>query len=107
MKLTPEEVYYEVRRRFYWTRIHVVKDDGVEATIIVGTSRNFLKDYFKIPSGEGIGEEHKNQWLERAIAETHKELGDIEEGAAYYKVYSTTAEGRTNGLKFLKEEVVP
>jgi|SRR3989344_4822418 len=108
MKLTPEEVYYEVRRKFYWTRIHVVRDDGVEATVIVvGASRNFLKDYYRIPSNEDIREEHRIQWLEQALAEAHEELGDIQEGASYYKVYSMTAEGRENGLKFLKEEVVP
>ncbi|MDP2655703.1 MAG: hypothetical protein Q8P17_04250 [bacterium] len=107
MQLTPEEVYYEVPRKFYWTRIYAVKDDGSEATIVVGASRNFLNDYFRIPSGEGIREEHKNQWLERALADVDEKSESIEKGATHYKVYSMTEEGRANGLKFLREEVLP
>jgi hypothetical protein len=107
MQLTPEKVYYEVPRKFYWTRIHAVKDDGSEATIVVGASRNFLNDYFQIPSGDGIREEHKNKWLERALADVHKKPADIENVATYYKVYSMTEEGRANGLNFLREEVLP
>jgi len=105
MKVTIEKLREDFSRDTYWTRIYFESDDHQkESTVLICASREYLWDLFKARKPEEVKLE---QWLQDAIKKWGF-LGDkIFERKVYYDVYAETAEGRVNGLEFLKNEVVP
>jgi len=104
MTFTPEDIYYEPKKRTYWTRIYIKSEDGRESIVLVSASRMFLSDYFKL-RGE-VEESHRKEWLVEVIRDL-KEMGEeLLESSVSFKVYASTSEGQANGMDFLKNEVI-
>jgi hypothetical protein len=105
MKITPEKIKEDFKRDTYWLRVYFISDDeSRKSTLLVCSSREYLWDLFGARKPEEV---KMNQWLAEVIKKWES-LGDtIFNSPVQYDVYANTLEGKKNGLKFLKEEIVP
>ena len=108
MEFTLEDtVRYDFDRSFYWARILVRDEDGDEGKALIGAGVNYITDHLGLYSRANITDEHLAEWVSQAIAKLRREMPKIVPDHVYYYVDSFTPEGRDNGLKFLREEIVP
>lgn len=105
MRITQESLHEESSRMTYWSRIHFESDDGLcRSTVLFCSSHEYLWDLFR---AHDKNEVKFDEW-QKAVVQKWKNLGEaIFAAPVHYDVYVNSDDGKVNGLKFLKEEVVP
>ncbi len=103
MKVVLEKVRREFHRDVYWTKLHLISDDGTEETLVIMcASFEYLSQYFK---------KHKftdfelEEWSASVSEKWKNQTGNIFSKNEYFDIYTTTEEGYTSTLLFLEEEV--
>lgn len=106
MRIVSSAVYYVPDRDMYWMRIcfQNIAQPMKKSTVLACASHEYLWD---ISNAFDISEVRLDQWSNNVLKKW-KEVGEsIFREVVHYDVYAISQDGVNNGLKYLKENVVP
>jgi len=102
MNIKAERIRENFERDLYWTRIYFESVNRKHmSTVVTCASWEYIIDTNRINEVKDL---HLNQWIEKVIKKWKSLGNEIFKKKIHYDVYASTAEGKINGLEFLKKK---
>jgi hypothetical protein len=87
MNFIPEKIQYDAEHETYSVRVFY-SAEGREAEVVIGATKAYLYELFKLPAERVLNTSLMNKWLKIAMKDLERELPKTNTGEVYHKMYT-------------------